>query len=243
MFGIFKKNENPARCPGSNEQQQPQEASLPKEVVTFLSRRNELNTPDLMINVLDSTTSAKMTSGMQSMSVGKHLGLVVLDDANDSNPYCFITGGVATGMVGHFNHDPEPRIEFESLDAFEKFLRELRARNHELGEVEVATPAHPNQVALAAVLSELARATEHKDTEFLICLYLPLLRGEHRQVLERLGAHENFFVREAVAEAIGSAQLPDSDAVVRALVEDPHPQVRSAAMRASEILKRARRDA
>jgi hypothetical protein len=243
VFGIFKRNDKSSHRPGPHVQPQPQEASLPSEIVSFLSRRNEFNTPDLMINVLDSATSAKMTAGMQGMSVGKHLGLVVLDDANDSNPYCYITGGIAAGMVVHFNHDPEPKIEFESLDAFERFLRELRARNQQLGEVEISAPAHPNQVALAAVLSELARATEHEDTEFLICLYLPLLRGEHRQVLERLGAHENFFVREAVAEAIGSAQLPESGAIVRALVEDPHPQVRTAAMKASEVLKRGRRDA
>ena len=243
MFGIFKRSEKSARRPESDEQPRLQEASLPSEVVDLLRRRDELNAPALMINILDERASAKMTSSMQSIGVGKHLGLVVLDDANDSNPYCYITGGVAAGMVVHFNHDPDPRIEFGSLDAFETYLRDLRARNQDLGEVEVASPSHPNQVALAAVLSELTRATDDENTEFLICLYLPLLRGDHRQVLERLGAHESFFIREAVAEAIGSAQLPESGAVVRALVADPHPQVRSAAIRASEMLKRAQRDA
>ena len=240
MFSIFRKNKVVPLPSGPVVQPKSSGASIPSEVAALISRRDELNSSDLMINVLDLAASAKATSDMQSMSVGRHLGLVVLDDANDSNPYCYITGGVAAGMVVHFNHDPEPRIEFESLDAYESFLRGLHARNEALGEVEVAAPPHANQVALAAVLSELARTTGHEDAEFLLCLYLPLLRGEHLQLLERLRVHEDFFVREAVAEAIGSARLTGADAVARALLEDPHPQVRSAAIRALEAFRRAR---
>ena len=243
MFGIFKKNDISTRGPDSRELQVPYEDVLPSEVLAFLSRRSDLNSPELMINVLDVDTSAEMTSAMRSIGVGRHLGLVVLVDANDSNPYCYITGGVAAGMVVHFNHDPEPRIEFESLHSFEAFLLGLRSRGQELGEVEVASPSHPSQVALAVVLSELARATEDVNAESLICLYLPLLRGEHAKVLEILATHESFFVREAVAEAIRSALLPESGAVLRALAADSHPQVRSAAVRASEILQHVRRDA
>lgn len=242
MFGIFKKNEKTARPASQSADSSPTATSLPEDVLRLLRLRDEINTPELMINILNEHASAQFSSSMQSMSIGKRLKLYVLDDANDSNPYCYIAGGVAAGMVVHFNHDPEPKIEFENLNAFERFLRELRATNQELGEFEIPSPAHPNQIALAAVLSELARA-EDEDSEFLLSLYLPLLRGEHMKLIEELGAHESFFVREAVAEAIGTALLPGCEAIVRLLAEDPHPQVSSAAIRAIKKLGHSRRDA
>lgn len=177
-----------------------------------------------------------MTESMQAISVGKRLGLIVLDDANDSNPYCLITVGVAAGMVVHFNHDPEPKIEFESFQDFEGFIRELHERHQELGEVEPAPPAHPNQVALAAVLAELGRAAEDPDSEFLICLYLPLLRGNHSRLLQELNSNESFFVREAIADSIGAGHLQNAGEIARILASDSHPQVRDAALRAQKNL-------
>jgi len=242
VFGIFKKNDKSQPQASQSSDSPPSAVSLPEEVLRFLCLRDELNTTELMINILDEHASAQFSSSMQSTSIGKRLGLYVLDDANDSNPYCYITGGVASGMVVHFNHDPEPKIEFDTLNAFESFLRRLRTNNQELGEVEIPSPAHPNQIALTAVLSEFARA-EDEDSEFLLCLYLPLLRGEHRKLLEDLGAHKSFFVREAVAEAVGTAALPGSEGVVRMLATDPHPQVSSAAIRAAKKLGHSHRDA
>jgi hypothetical protein len=242
VFGIFKKTDKAPPQQSLIVEAAITATSLPEEVSRFLRLRHELNTADLMINVLDEEASARFSSSMQSMSIGKRLGLYVLDDANDSNPYCFITGGIAAGMVVHFNHDPEPRIEFGTLDAFEKFLRALRMENKELGEYPVPSPEHPNQMALAAVLAELSRA-EDEDSEFLLCLYLPLLRGEHKGLLQQLGKHGSFFVREAVADAVGAARLPSTQDIIRSLAADPHPQVRAAAIRASKKLENPQRDA
>lgn len=239
MLGLFKRGGPSPSRPASNEVPRILADHFPSEVLQLLSRRGELNSTALGINLLAESASAEKTSVMHGISLVKRLGLVVLDDADDSNPYCFITGGVAAGMVVHFNHDPEPRIEFGTVLAFENFLRQLHAQEQSLGDVEPTSPAHPDQVALAAVLRELARATEDVDAESLICLYLPLLRGEHRPTLEALAAHPDFLVREALADAIGNAALPDSTEVLRALSTDPHSQVRQAALRASAVLRLA----
>lgn len=217
-------------------------ASVPQEVLRLLQLRDELNAPALMINILDEQTSAQRSSIMQNTSVGKRLGLYVLDDANDSNPYCYISRGVTVGMVVHFNHDPEPKIEFETARAFEAFLRELRARDQELGSVEASPPTHPNQIALAASLCELARSDD-EDSEFLLCLYVPLLRGEHERGLGELVEHKSFLVRESIADAAGIGHLSGCEAALRSLASDPHPQVRCAALRASKKLGHLRRDA
>lgn len=214
--------------------------NLPAEVLRLLRLRDELNAPDLMINVLDEDACVRWSQDLQSTSVGRRLALYALDDANDSNPYCYIGAGVAAGMVVHFNHDPEPRIEFDSMAAFEAFLRSLRDNGEELGTIDVASPAHPDQTALAAALRELMRDDDADDAEFLLCLYLPLLRGEHSTLLADLGVYDNFFVREALADVIGTGSLPGSDALLQALAADAHPQVRNAAQRAAKALRRRR---
>lgn len=242
VFGIFKKRG--AAVPSPPVQPRTVHAvPAPDEVLQFLRQRAELNDSTLMINVLNENESAKASSDLQSISAGRLLGLVVLDDANDSNPYCYITQGVASGMVVHFNHDPEPQIEFASLQAFEQFLRKLKLENRALGEIEVHSPAHPIQEDLAEALVELALQEDDEDAEFLICLYLPLLRGPQAGVLEALAEHRSFFVREALAEAIGSSQLPESSAVLERLLADVHPQVRSAADRARKKANEVRRHA
>lgn len=212
--------------------------NLPAEVLRLLRLRDELNAPDLMINVLDEDACLRRSQDLQSMSVGRRLALYALDDANDSNPYCYIGAGVAAGMVVHFNHDPEPRIEFDSVMAFEAFLRSLRDNGEELGTIDVASPAHPDQTALAAALRELMQGDD--DAEFLLCLYLPLLRGEHAALLTDLSVYDNFFVREALADVIGAGSLPGSDALLQSLTADAHPQVRNAAQRAAKALRRRR---
>jgi hypothetical protein len=138
-------------------------------------------------------------------------------------------------MVVHFSHDPEPKIKFVSLKAFYAFLTSLRESGQELWAADVPCPGHPDQALLAAQLSELATQSLDDDTEFLVCLYLPLVRTEASAVLERFISSESFFVREAVAEVIGSARLSETRELLKELREDDHPQVRKAAERASKV--------
>jgi len=209
--------------------------TIPPEAVDFLREAARLNDSKLGIHVLDAAASSRQTEQMRGISVCDRLGLVVLDDANDSNPYCYITKGATAGIVVHFSHDPEPRIKFVSLEAFRAFLASLRDTRQELWSVEIPSPAHPQQGLLAAHLGDLAAQALDDAAEFLICLYLPLVRGDASSVLARFLASESFFVREAVAEVIGTARLSDSRDLLKELREDKHPQVRKAAERASKV--------
>jgi hypothetical protein len=207
---------------------------LPVEVSEFLAQREDLNDANLMINVLSEELSAEQTAALRQIPIANLLGLVVLDNANDSNPYCYISHGVAAGMVAHFNHDREPRIEFACLREFEAFLRKLRATGGELGESVPPSPFHPDQTALSTELKRLCEEENQPDAEFLLCLYIPLLHGEHGSLLLQLSRHSDFFVREAIAEAIAGNALHNTAPALRVLVEDPHPQVRAAAKRATK---------
>jgi hypothetical protein len=233
MIGLFRRK-------GSSQESQDAgelPTDTPEEVRELMRNRESFNEPDLQINILSEAASAKYTGAMRSMSVGNELGLVVLDDANDSNPYCYVANGPAAGMVVHFNHDPEPKIEFLNLKAFQDFLIELRNRSEPIWSAEIPSPAHPNQELLVRSLTELAESPPDDDVQFLICLYLPLLRGERVELLSQLSRSEDFFVREAVADHIGAFQFSGSEALVLDLANDAHPQVRSAAMRAIKAMR------
>lgn len=203
-------------------------ASLPADVVAFLSRREEFNDDELDIHLLD---EQQALSRLIASDIWGRLGLVTLDDGRDSNPYVLITRGVCTGMVSHFFHDPEPRIEFVTLADFEAFLLDLRRRRVPLDAEDRVPPAHPEQAALAGALRELACADDDADADWLICFYLPLLRSDPGHVLEVLAHHDNFFVRESAAEALARIDDPNLKHLLARLAADTHPQVADAARR------------
>ncbi len=228
MFGFFKTKPEPDRQPSHS-------FHVPEDVESFFTRARSLNDPALLINILEPASSAAYTESLRGIPVANRLGLIALDDANDSNPYCLITNGPASGMVVHFSHDPEPKIEFLSLDAFEAFLVKLHEQRACIFEMDAPLVSHPDQSLLDASILSLIDEQPSDEVEFLICLYLPLLRGDHAYLLARLATYDNFLVREAVAEAIGSAGLSGSKEILVKLTGDLHPQVQSAAVRALKL--------
>ncbi len=60
---------------------------LPTEVQEFLARTAVLRAPDRGINPLTPEQAIHESSAMQEIEVCEELGLIVLNDAQDSNPY------------------------------------------------------------------------------------------------------------------------------------------------------------
>ena len=226
MFDFLKRSGGPtqATTPAST----PAAPSLPAEVVSLLRRRDEINDSELGIQLLD---EQRALARLDASAVWGRLGLVTLDDAEDSNPYVLITRGVCRGMVAHFFHDPEPQVEFASLQDFEDHLRDLRRRRQPLDEEDRQPVAHPEQAALAGALLELACADDDADAGWLICFYAPLLREDHREVLGVLATHDDFFVRQAAAEALGRIDVREAADLLKRLAADAHPQVAAEARR------------
>jgi len=202
--------------------------SLPADVVSLLRRRDEINDAELGIHLLD---EQRAMARLDASSVWGRLGLVTLDDAENSNPYVLITRGVCRGMVAHFFHDPEPQVEFATLQDFEDFLSDLRRCRKSLDEEDRPPAGHPDQGALAGALLELACADDDADASWLICFYAPLLRDDHLEVLKALATHDDFFVREAAAEALGRIDVDEAADLLNKLASDKHPQVAAVAHR------------
>lgn len=226
MFDFLKRRVGPPQTMTSAPT--PSEPSLPADVVSLLRRRDEINDAELGIHLLD---EQRALARLDASSIWGRLGLVTLDDAEDSNPYVLITRGVCRGMVAHFFHDPEPQVEFATLQDFEDYLRDVRRRRQPLAEEDRQPAAHPEQAALAGALLELACADDDADASWLICFYVPLLRSDHREVLKVLATHDDFFVREAAAEALGRIDVRGGVDLLEKLAADAHPQVATEARR------------
>src|SRR4051812_18459367 len=87
----------------------------PDDLVAMYSRHLPAD-PKLDIKILELADAIKQTQGIHDyVLIGKSMGLFVLDDANDSNPYCYVTRGPARGCILHLYHDGDPAIEYSSL--------------------------------------------------------------------------------------------------------------------------------
>lgn len=163
------------------------------------------------------------------------LGLWVLDDANDSNPFAYISKGPCAGMVIHFSHDPEPQIEFASLSQFAAAMHSAGARGLDIDEVE----KQPISVPLDQFIYELANEGTD-DSTFLLTTYLPISAGLQKETKESLIAHDDFFVREAFAGFLAKTPSADDVALAEQLANDRHSQVARAGKAAVAATKRKR---
>jgi hypothetical protein len=168
---------------------------------------------------------------MAKTSFGELLGLIVLDDANDSNPYCYISRGPGTGMVLHHEHDGTIAIRYPDLSSFGEALREAVVCADDIRDLRhPPCQPHPDQAGLRAELR--TRLTgQDPDAEPFARLFLPLLDPADVETLELAAAAHDFFIRESAGEAMARNPLPQHLALAARLAVDPHPQVQRPARR------------
>jgi hypothetical protein len=218
---------------------------IPDEVRAFLKAADALRDQGLRINPLSEAESAAQSALMQEIDVARKLGLIVLDDAGDSNPYCFIGEGPARRMVVHFSHDSEPRIRYHNLEEFLATLR--RARSAGVGIDDLAlSPLEPhNDQAMLSAHIRLILASSDDDKALLLGLYVPLLAPDDGTTLSLCAAADDFLVREIVAVYLTEhCELeeycgPEHRELARHLAADKYPQVARPARTALVVLERS----
>jgi len=210
----------------------------PDELVSFFLDAVCLRNRELRIHPLTADESRSESAALQETDFGEALGLIALDDANDSNPYCLISRGIGRGMVLYYSHDGSPEIRFADLASFKAALIAACDQNLSIDELP-AEPLRPyaDQQTLANTLAELNR--DDGDTaEFLLCLFVPLLSPEQLPTFEQLGTNASFFVRESIASYIEMHPRPEHQAVAARLAADPHPQVSKVGKKALSCVNR-----
>jgi len=212
-------------------------AAAPAELWAYFREAPTLVADDLGIHPLTAAESLAYSRALHKFALGERLGLVVLDDANDSNPFCLVTKGLLRGSVLHLVHDDAPHVRFDSLAAFRRSLVEARDQGLHIDDLPVP-PLQPfgDQPALANLLAELSREAGDWAVEQL-CLHVPLLVPQDPVLLARLATHKDLFVREAVAELLVERPRRGLEAIAQRLAADSYRQIADPARRALERMR------
>jgi hypothetical protein len=211
---------------------------IPEVVAAFLREVELLRTPELHINPLSPEEAAQQSTDLAKTSIfGELLGLIVLDDANDSNPYCYISRGLGAGMVVHHEHDGTVAVRYPDLVSFGEALRDAVVGGDDIRDLRPARcKPHPDQAGLRAELRTRLTGKD-PDAEPFSRLFLPLLDPSDVETLELAAAAHDFFIRESAGEAMARNPLPQHLPIATRLAVDPHPQVRTPARRVLVMLK------
>lgn len=213
-------------------------ADGPDELWAYFREAPALACAELDINPLTEDASRAYSRAIHRFDLGKRLGLIALDDANDSNPYCLVTKGLMRGAVLHLCHDDRTSICYASLAEFRSILAEARDRGLSIDELP-EPPLAP--CADQRALSELLVALSAQDREIAaeqLCLYIPLLDPQRVQDVERLAGYRDLYVREEVAKLLERRPRRELEHVAQCLAAEGMPQIAQPALRALERIRR-----
>ncbi|MEM8930764.1 MAG: hypothetical protein AAGE94_06290 [Acidobacteriota bacterium] len=177
--------------------------------------------PESRIQCLGFPRALESTMALAEWLIPDELGLWVLDDANDSNPFCYITKGPCRGAILHFRHDDAATVAFPSL---ESWLTALHAAGRDEIDIdEMPRPEAPTFECAALIRQRLPDDTEENET--LVCLYLSCSGPLPDDLVAALARHESFYIRESLAEWLVRHPAEQHLGLAEALAADGYRQV------------------
>jgi hypothetical protein len=198
--------------------------SPPVDLVSHFTGDHFPLDPELAINILRIRSAVEYTGGIHRFAIlGPRLGLVALDDGNNSNPFCYITKGPVRGCVMQLRHDDDAVIAFSSLRGFMAVVDAAIVNRVHIDDITF-DEAHSG-LDRAGVVDHLMGLGDDDEAVVEICALMPLISTNELELIEKLSYHVDFFVREAIANAIIARPNPALSRVAERLASDPHPQV------------------
>lgn len=185
---------------------------------------------DLEVNLLPPQEVKNLTEEFRSFHPAiQLLEGVVLDDADLSNYHAYLLATPCAGAVYYLDHDGDSRIVFrtllEFLDAVRAVIREDRALRE----------FHPESGVLLADQEGLTRFAEqlYEDGEVDVVLTLiPSMDLKATALLERLAIDTDFYLGEAIGDAISRRPTRALTNLATICQMHPHPQASQAGVRA-----------
>jgi len=210
---------------------------LPLDVSQFLASAAPLRTRALGINPLSSEQAAAQSEQIQDIPIAAELGLVVLDDANDSNPYCLVTRGPASGMVLQLSHSSTPMLAFPDLTTFLNVLVDAVRDEQHIDDIKHhGVAALDEQQTLRATLQALL-VRQDDDAPTLLAILFPLLDPTDVETVTLTASDDYFLVREVAARFIEANAIAVYRELAEVLSGDPYGQVARPARRALDQMR------
>lgn len=197
--------------------------SAPQDLVDYLSHGHFLNAPEQGIHCLNVADSLEQSEAFNSFGVGSELGVWVLDDANDSNPHCYLSKGPCKGAVLKLCHDDEAQIVFSSLASFVNAMSNACANGIPIDDVvQENTPSFDCLEALHALVLQ-----DTDEAIALIDIYLKVTPVLDEALIDKLLRHVDFFVQASLAHWLLTHPHRAYLDVVQRLSAHPVDQVQS----------------
>lgn len=183
------------------------------------------------LNLLGRVAVQSLTETFSFHPLVRDLDGLVLDDPNTSNHHILLRRHPFEGHVLYLAHDGNSKIVFPSLADFLCAADAAKASGQLLSELHpLVSPHEMDQKAVSHLVRSLVQGTDEGVSVALALI--PSMDLSDIDLLAELVQHEDFFVGEAVGEAI--AQRPSSVLREVALLcsKHPHPQAARAGAKA-----------
>lgn len=200
-------------------------ADPPDDLVVLYSSPS-LDHPELGISILPLADAIKCTLAIHERTLlGKPMGLFVLDNANDSNPFCYVTRGPTKGCILHLYHDGDTAIEYSSLAAFITALN--AAINESVFVDELPGKDRRPKIDQDSLCNQISRliSEETDEAECELTVLAQLLDTAREDTVPSLSEHASFLVREAAARVLAEHPNAQLVGVAESLANDRYPQV------------------
>ncbi|AUM14707.1 hypothetical protein [Ketobacter alkanivorans] len=155
----------------------------------------------------------------------EELGLVPLDDANDSNSYCYVLKTPMKGCIFHYSHDGDRLFKFSTLDSWVESLNKAGKESKDIDDVDYEKRVDSKDVP---GLCNYIESTYDKDSDYYSEGTVYLIQGLDERcigLVEKLSTNGDFFIREAVAQLISDKPNKLYREVALKLSSDGYEQV------------------
>lgn len=189
---------------------------------------------DLELNLLGSGDAARWTQEFRGFqTIVEMLDGVILDDANTSNHHVYLAKEPCSRSILYLSHDGPTRIVFSSLSSF------LDSARKSIESDQSLTSFHPdpsallaNQLELKQLIADLYDEKYDCDGTEIILALIPSWDLSDFALLERLAVSKDFFISQAVGDAITSRPRAELASIARICQQQSHPQAAKAGARA-----------
>ena len=158
---------------------------------------------------------------------------VILDDPHTSNHHVYLSTPPCDGAVLFLDHDGDSRIVFPTLAAFVEAARRAISDRRDLrsfhpdGGILIA-----NQDELNRLIADLFDEPSEADGTDVVLALLPSSDLTAGTLLQRLAQDNDFYIAEAVGDAIARRPRRELESIAMMCLNHPHPQASRAGERA-----------
>ncbi len=196
-------------------------AIMSKEPLKTIGKRND-------INLLDVDDVIDKSIAFNFHPVIRALGGICLDDSDTSNHHFYLTAPAVRGSILYLCHDDDTRIVYTSMH---EFLSAVQASvDDDYFEWDDVHPPASPMLAGQKVLCELAKSAYREgQIETLLAIIPSMDMIENDQVmLRRFATDSDFFITEAIANAIYMRPSPALQILATLCASHKHQQAATA---------------